>query len=190
MFMRISKAPEERKQEIMEAAMQLFEEKGYEETSMADIAKKVQVVQGLCYRYFPSKQDLFNTSIDSYIEDCCKPFVKILCDTAITNKEKMNLLANAMTNPQEGKYKDFFHKSGNGTFHDILSVRMCKYLVPYLTAELEILNETEELKTEDPETTAEFIIYGQIALWQKPVDQMKLKLEKYRKLLNQLFGLK
>ena len=36
--MRIVKEPEERKQEILETAMRLFYEKGYEKTSIADIA--------------------------------------------------------------------------------------------------------------------------------------------------------
>ena len=31
--------------------MELFAEKGYEDTSMADIARRTGVVQGLCYRY-------------------------------------------------------------------------------------------------------------------------------------------
>ena len=35
---RISKPPEERKQEIMDAAMRAFTEKGYEQTTMRDIA--------------------------------------------------------------------------------------------------------------------------------------------------------
>ncbi|MCW7999779.1 TetR family transcriptional regulator, partial [Clostridium sp. cpc1] len=37
-MVRISKDPEVRKQEILEAAMKLFYMKGYEATSMADIA--------------------------------------------------------------------------------------------------------------------------------------------------------
>src|SRR5699024_6864687 len=37
--MRVSKAPEVRRQEILETAMKLFTEKGYEETSMRDIAQ-------------------------------------------------------------------------------------------------------------------------------------------------------
>ena len=53
--MRISKEPEARKQEILETAMKLFAEKGYEKTSISDIAKEIGVAQGLCYRYFPSK---------------------------------------------------------------------------------------------------------------------------------------
>ena len=45
--MRISKEPEERKQEIVETAMKLFCEKGYEKTSISDIAKEMNVAQGL-----------------------------------------------------------------------------------------------------------------------------------------------
>ena len=36
---RISKPPEVRRQEILDTAMELFAEKGYEDTSMADIAR-------------------------------------------------------------------------------------------------------------------------------------------------------
>ena len=49
----------ERKKEIIKAAMQLFSEKGYAQTSMRDIARTMGVSLGLCYRYFDSKQILF-----------------------------------------------------------------------------------------------------------------------------------
>ena len=42
--MRISKEPEVRKREIADNAMRLFCEKGYEATSMKDIARAVNVV--------------------------------------------------------------------------------------------------------------------------------------------------
>ena len=57
--MRITKKPEIRRQEILDAALVLFGKNGYEKTSMADIAKYMGVAQGLCYRYFPSKEALF-----------------------------------------------------------------------------------------------------------------------------------
>ena len=41
--MRISKDPAERKQEIIETAMRLFYEKGYEKTSISDIAREMNV---------------------------------------------------------------------------------------------------------------------------------------------------
>ena len=51
--MRITKEPEERKQEILDTALKLFGERGYERTSITDIAKANGVAQGLCYRYLP-----------------------------------------------------------------------------------------------------------------------------------------
>ena len=55
---RITKDPTERRQEILDTALKLFWEKGYEKTSMTEIAQAMQVAQGLCYRYFPSKEAL------------------------------------------------------------------------------------------------------------------------------------
>ena len=49
---RITKAPEERRQEIIDTALKVFYEKGYEKTSISDIAREMDVAQGLCYRYF------------------------------------------------------------------------------------------------------------------------------------------
>ena len=48
--MRVSKASEERRQEILDAAMRVFYEKGYVKTSISDIALKLGVAQGLIYR--------------------------------------------------------------------------------------------------------------------------------------------
>ena len=51
----IAKAPEVRRQELLNTAMELFARQGYEETSMSDIARAAGVAQGLCYRYFQTK---------------------------------------------------------------------------------------------------------------------------------------
>ena len=63
---RITKPPEERRQEIIDTAMKVFYEKGYEKTSISDIAREMHVAQGLCYRYFSSKEELFDTALDQY----------------------------------------------------------------------------------------------------------------------------
>lgn len=56
---RISKSPEARKQEILDAAARLFAEKGYDETAVRDIVAAVGVAQGLFYYYFRSKEEVF-----------------------------------------------------------------------------------------------------------------------------------
>ncbi|WP_074118470.1 TetR/AcrR family transcriptional regulator [Bradyrhizobium sp. AS23.2] len=51
--------PDERRQVLISEAARLFGSKGYENTSMRDIAAVVGILPGSLYHYFPSKEDLF-----------------------------------------------------------------------------------------------------------------------------------
>ena len=53
-----------RQDEILEAAAQLFAERGYSETTTEMLAEKLGVGKGTIYRYFPAKQDLFLGAVD------------------------------------------------------------------------------------------------------------------------------
>ena len=62
-----------RKNQIMEAARELFAEKGYYEVKMGEVADAVGVAKGTLYLYFKSKADLFvqvfTMVLDSVISD-------------------------------------------------------------------------------------------------------------------------
>jgi AcrR family transcriptional regulator len=49
----------ERKQQLIDAAVTLFSERGYSATRIADICDQAGVAKGLYYWYFPTKHDLF-----------------------------------------------------------------------------------------------------------------------------------
>ena len=49
----------ERKQQLLDAAADLFAERGYSATRIADICRAAGVAKGLFYWYFPTKGDLF-----------------------------------------------------------------------------------------------------------------------------------
>ena len=87
---RISKPPEVRRQEILDTAMELFAEKGYEDTSMADIARRMGVVQGLCYRYFDSKRVLFREAMEQYVRECCAAGLPIIHDRSRTIRQRLD----------------------------------------------------------------------------------------------------
>ena len=55
---RVSKEPEERKQDLIEAAKRLFMTKGYEQTAVSDIVKEINVAQGTFYYHFRSKAEI------------------------------------------------------------------------------------------------------------------------------------
>lgn len=50
--------------EIVEAALDLFVEKGFAATRMDEIAKRAGVTKGTVYLYFPSKEDLFRAVVE------------------------------------------------------------------------------------------------------------------------------
>ena len=49
---------ESRRKQIMDVALELFADKGYDHTSISQIATKAKISKGLMYNYFKSKDDL------------------------------------------------------------------------------------------------------------------------------------
>ncbi len=70
--MTTKKAPELRKEEIFNAALFCFNQKGYYETSIDDIAARAGITKGGIYHHFNSKKilfiDLFHTVANRYFE--------------------------------------------------------------------------------------------------------------------------
>ena len=160
--MRISKEPEVRKREIADNAMRLFCEKGYEATSMKDIAKAVNVVPGLCYNYFKSKYELYEFAIALYANECLTPLIEILQ----TEEESLDayyekIVAAFIRNDGKEKYHDFFHKDGNQLFHKQLEIVMNDKIQPYIENFIACLNKKGQLKVEDPKSASRFIVHGQ-----------------------------
>jgi AcrR family transcriptional regulator len=160
--MRISKEPEVRKREIVDTAMRLFAEKGYEATSIKDIAKAINVVPGLCYNYFISKFELFEYATTLYANECTAPLIAVL----ESNEESLEayfkkILDIFVKNDGKEKYHDFYHKDGNQLFHKQLEIIMNDKFQPYMKKFIIRLNERGLLHVEDPDTVSKFIVYGQ-----------------------------
>jgi AcrR family transcriptional regulator len=60
---------EERRRQIMEAALACFVRKGYHKTTMDDIVAECGLSKGTLYWYFENKDDLFVSLIKSYFFD-------------------------------------------------------------------------------------------------------------------------
>jgi AcrR family transcriptional regulator len=63
---RTPKVVEDRREQIMDTALQLFAEKGFDRTTNKDIARAAGVTPGLIYHYFPSKDALLKAAITAY----------------------------------------------------------------------------------------------------------------------------
>ncbi|KMY45272.1 TetR family transcriptional regulator [Bacillus sp. FJAT-27916] len=86
----------ETRQKIINAAEEVFGQKGYYETSIVNIAQEAKVAQGTFYNYFPSKKDIFDELIHMYSREL---------RTAI--KEEMNH-ANTFEEAQRAGFHAFF----------------------------------------------------------------------------------
>lgn len=62
---RLTEQGRERKQQLVDAAMALFAERGYGATRIRDICDGAGVAKGLFYWYFPTKLDLFSELVRS-----------------------------------------------------------------------------------------------------------------------------
>ncbi|MDD4210983.1 MAG: TetR/AcrR family transcriptional regulator [Clostridia bacterium] len=68
---------EEIRQNILNCAMAEFKEEGYLKASILKIAKKAKVSVGNLYRYFKSKQDLFEQIVKNTVEELPEVIKKI-----------------------------------------------------------------------------------------------------------------
>lgn len=161
---RITKAPEERRQEIIDTAMKVFYEKGYEKTSISDIAREMHVAQGLCYRYFSSKEELFDTALDQYAQKQVEQICSIL-DPGMSLIEVIEKMPSFMEVEKDGSYaQKICHEEGNAKFHDQLSLKICAKLQPVVTNLLIQAKEQGIIQVQDPETMASFCVYGQLGV--------------------------
>lgn len=73
------------KENIINASKELFQEKGFANTSMHDIAKKAHISTGNIYRYFRTKQQLLDEMLIE-VEEQIEQFLKLIP----TTRENMN----------------------------------------------------------------------------------------------------
>ena len=64
---RYQRRKQDRPQEITDAALAAFAEKGYAATRVDDVAKRAGVSKGLLYLYFKTKEELFKAVVRSFV---------------------------------------------------------------------------------------------------------------------------
>lgn len=93
--MRDVKDPEIRRAEIMDAAMLLFMEKGYTNTTTQDIVDKVNISRGLLYYHFKNKEDILYCLVERYSEKLLRDIHVIVYDEDKTAIEKIRAFIDA-----------------------------------------------------------------------------------------------
>lgn len=157
---RVTKDPQIRIAEILDAANRLFNTKGYHETQVSDIVKEIGVAQGTFYYYFKSKDEVLEAMVRQQIAEVIAKIEAVTATSNITAPRKIELIVGAIFKSIRGENGLLFEFLHNDQYVHILDKigRQGEQLVSPL-----LLKVVEEgigegcFKVERPKETVDFI---------------------------------
>jgi len=190
----MAKTKEERRNEIIETAGKLFEEKGYEQTQVQDIVNEIGVAKGLFYYYFKSKDEVMEELADRYADAIIDDVHKLI-DKDISTFDKINRIFQIFIDSAEKKSGIFMGilNVKNGITHERIFFNVGKKMVPLVTELILSGNDNGECNCSDPKFITEFLVSGlfnimnQISPDEK-IDYLKEKLPTIKTMILKLYN--
>lgn len=134
--MRVKKDRETRKKELVDTAEQLFVEKGYENCSVNDIVKQINVAKGTFFYYFQTKEEILDEIIHKRAEEIKSECTKMAHQFRDSKEErflKTILCVNSVTNQQTATKIETLHHGENALMHQKSLTALIQVLTPILT---------------------------------------------------------
>lgn len=133
--MKIIKNPEERKNEILDAADKLFTQKGFDGTSTNDILEAVGIARGTLYYHFKSKEDIMDSLIDRYSTSVLTRAKEVAENKSIPVYERIvqTVMALNMNHDSGKEIIEHIHKPQNALMHFKAQKAILNGLTPILT---------------------------------------------------------
>jgi len=161
---RVVKNAEDRREEIIRAARELFESKDYDKSTMQDIMEKLGIAKGTIYHYFQSKQALLEAVVEHIVDEELEKKKELLNSSRVKNLsaiEKIKILVTEdKTDEENEQILKNLHHPENAEMHTKQLGRYIAKLAP-LWAEIFSQGCVEGyFKTDYPLETAEFILAG------------------------------
>lgn len=136
---RIVKDPIERRREIMNKAIELFLDKGYDKTSVNSIVEELKIAKGTFYHYFKSKEEILYEIIDESVEEYSERIKKDLnVLSGAGNKMQFILKKLLMPSDLSDQLIVSIEDDENAMMHQILEKKFYKKFHPIL---VEIIKE-------------------------------------------------
>ncbi|MGN7402922.1 TetR/AcrR family transcriptional regulator [Cytobacillus praedii] len=148
---------EQKKMNILEAALALFMEYGVQKISIAEIAKKANVSQVTIYNYFDSKHNLVREVFLYYVDKAMDEFDQILNgDIAFPEKIKQIIFTKKETANQihEDFYQYLMKEYTTGV--NYIEKMYVEQITPRL---IDLFNEGKKLGYVDPNVSNEAILF-------------------------------
>lgn len=163
--MRVVKEAQERKNEILDAAEQLFGSKGFDQTSTGDILERVGIARGTLYYHFRSKEEILDAMIARMTDRLLLQASKIAEDKSVPVLERIPRTIMSL-NVDTGVGKEVMkqvHRPQNALLHQKLQDRLLSGVVPLITLMIEDGIDQGIFATDYPKEAAEMIM--QYSYW-------------------------
>lgn len=128
-----------RRREILDAALQLIHDKGYERMTIEDVLAKVRMSKGALYHYFGSKQALLEGIVDAMTESATPPLEAVVADDSLDAIAKLHAYFGASAawkadNPAAVSILMTLWRDENALFRQKLAKESMRTSVPMLEA--------------------------------------------------------
>lgn len=150
-----------KKDQILDASLELFMKKGFDATSISDILAQVEIARGTLYYHFESKEAIMDAIIDRLIDQVLEKVQEVLTNHHLSHAEKffaffasMNLTQ--LTGSQE--MLNYFNQPQNALFHEKSNQLMIENLTPALSQLIQEGITSGFYQTDFPDETAELIL--------------------------------
>ena len=190
----MAKTKEERRNEIIETAGKLFEEKGYEQTQVQDIVNEIGVAKGLFYYYFKSKDEVMEELADRYA-DAIIDAVNKLIDKDISTFDKISRIFQIFIDSAEKKSGIFMGilNVKNGITHERIFFNVGKKMVPIVTELILSGNDNGECNGSEPKFITELLVSGVFNIMNQSspdekIDYLKEKLPTIKTMILKLYN--
>lgn len=174
--MRDVKEPEVRQAEIIQAALSLFAEKGYEKTTTQDIIDKAHISRGLLYYHFKNKEDILLRMIECRLKERLTKIETLAHDSSKTALQKLNLFIEYTLIPSEDitsettMLQDTVNSEKNRYLLDRFSHSFIHKMTPLFARIIKQGNAENVFRVTHPDQTASFLLTGYVFVG----DEMKL----------------
>ena len=158
--MKTIKDGEERRKEILLTARKLFVQKGYDQTSINDILKIVDIAKGTFYYYFSSKEEVLQAIIMDIVYEGAARAEQILQDTSIPllNRIVMAVMAQAPEFEDANKLAEELHKVDNAKLEQQYRKTMLKKMTSVLEGAVKEAQEQGIIHTDFPKECIESML--------------------------------
>lgn len=164
--MRVVKEAEERKNEILDVAQELFSVKGFDATSTNDILNRVGIARGTLYYHFKSKEDILDSLIERITNEAMMKSKAIANDKSIPLLDRFTLSIMALNIDTDIGHEVIqqVHKPQNALMHQKMQEAISSGIVPIITELIDEGIKEGIFNTNYPDMVAEMsIIYSNIA---------------------------